>query len=146
MNTKKILLVDDDSDDQVFFMEALAEVDDSVECLIANNGKEALDLLGELESPDLVLLDLNMPVMNGIDCLVEMRKDENLKSIPVVIFTTASDPETIRRTYDLGANAFFKKPNDFQTMRNKLETLLKDKDLKTILHGGPAFSFADFFL
>ena len=144
MIEKKILLVDDDADDQLFFLDALSEINSHIRCEIANNGHEALLSLESLPLPHVVFLDLNMPVMNGFDCLIELRKREELRALPVVIFTTTSDLATIKRMYEMGANAFFKKPNEFSTMRSKLETVLKTDFLIPIVR--PSFSFAQFSL
>lgn len=120
-----ILLVDDDADDQLFFMDALSEIDAEVHCEITRNGSEALNRLEKDPLPDLIFLDLNMPVMNGFDCLAELRKRDDLSHIPVIIYSTTSDHSTVKKTHDLGANAFFRKPNDFPSMRTKLEELLQ---------------------
>ena len=139
---KNILLVDDDADDQLFFLDALKEVNSDVTCDIANNGQEALDALRNHPIPDLIFLDLNMPVMNGFDCLIEVRKKEELQNIPVVIFTTTSDLATIRQMYELGANAFFKKPNEYSIMLSKLNELLNSNHFLNRINS--VFSFAEF--
>jgi DNA-binding response OmpR family regulator len=84
-----------------------------------------------------------MPVMNGFDCLIELRKKKELRDLPVVIFTTTSDLDTIKRMYEMGANAFFKKPNEFSIMRAKLESLLTDFSIPKVRTN---FSFAQFSL
>lgn len=144
MRKRKIWLVDDDADDQLFFLDALGEINAEIECEIANNGQDALDKLKDSPIPELLFLDLNMPVMNGFDCLAELRKHDKYRDLPVVIFTTTSDLSTIKKTYELGANGFFKKPNDFPTMRKKLEALL-EMDF-TQKKTNPSFSFAEFSL
>lgn len=143
--TKTILLVDDDTDDQLLFMLALEETGKNIKCHVAKNGEEALSLFTDEFLPDLIFLDLNMPVMNGFDFLTEMKKDDRLKAIPVVIFSTTSDLGTVKKTYDMGACAFFKKPNDFPTLRAKLNSLF-EKPHPVVSAPGSAFSFAEFFL
>jgi len=138
----KVLLVDDDADDQLFFCDALLEINSNIRCELANNGQEALSLLASPPYPKLIFLDLNMPVMNGFDCLAELRKKENLSQIPVIIFTTTSDHHAIRRTYDLGANAFFKKPNEYSTFLTKLRNIL-ETDFG-VREKSPEFSLAEF--
>ena len=142
---KTILLVDDDHDDQLLFMLALEEIGKNISCHVAKNGQEALSILTDTLSPDLIFLDLNMPVMNGFDFLAEREKDERLKNIPVVIFSTTSDLGTVKKTYEMGANVFFKKPNDFPTLRTKLHGLLEKPD-PVSTPPGSAFSFAEYFL
>lgn len=144
MDDKKILLVDDDADDQLFFLDVLSEINALIKCDIAFNGREALLNLQIPPLPYLIFLDLNMPVMNGFDCLTEIRNRTELKEIPVIIFTTTSDLMTIKRMYELGANAFFKKPNEFSTMRSKLVSLLKTDF--TQIKARHSFSLAAFSL
>lgn len=139
---EKILLVDDDADDQLFFRDALQEIDPNIKCELASNGHEALQLLASRPYPELIFLDLNMPVMNGFDCLLEIRRKDQLKEVPVIIFTTTNDHHAIKRTYELGANAFLKKPNDFSTILNKLKTLV-ETDFKGN-EKKPVFSLTEF--
>ena len=134
MIKRKILLIDDDPDDRVFFTDALHEINNEIKCNVAENGEEALKLLSSPPLPDLIFLDLNMPVMNGLSCLFALKKDEKLKSIPVIIYTTTSDPETVNETKSRGAVAFLKKPNDYLQFIKKLKTILEMNsygDLKT---------------
>lgn len=142
MIADKILLVDDDADDQLFFCDALQEVSPMISCELANNGKEALTILSFLPHPRLIFLDLNMPVMNGLDCLKEIRRNDKLDHIPVIIFTTTNEFTAVKRAHELGANAFLKKPNDFNTILNKLRHLL-DNDHK-VRHYSPIFSMTEF--
>ncbi|WP_301922697.1 response regulator [Ferruginibacter sp.] len=121
-----ILMVDDDEDDQMLFKEALKQVNGLVKCEVAFNGAEALEKLKINPVPDIIFLDLNMPVMNGFECLRAIKKDQFLKDIPVIIFTTANDNVTIERSRKLGATAFFHKPIDFNNLLNKLQQLLTD--------------------
>ena len=125
VQSKNIFLVDDDADDQLFFTDALKEIDSSISCAIANNGKEALEKLRKLVSlPEILFLDLNMPFMNGYECLSELKNETRLSRIPVVIFTTSNDPKDAEITHQLGAEVFLSKPNEFSQLRNKLEKIL----------------------
>src|ERR1700739_3500683 len=85
-------LIDDDADDREIFSLALGKADQKVKCVVARDGEEALDILkGNKEfTPDSIFLDLNMPRMDGRECLVEIRKIERLKNIPICIYTTSS--------------------------------------------------------
>ena len=124
-HTKNIFLVDDDVDDQLFFTDALKEIDSGIFCSIANNGKEALDQLRKLnELPEILFLDLNMPFMNGYECLSQLKNESRLSKIPVVIFTTSNDPKDAEITHQLGAEVFLSKPNEFSLLREKLEKIL----------------------
>jgi CheY-like chemotaxis protein len=125
LQTKNIFLVDDDVDDQLFFTDALKEIDSTILCSIANNGKEALEQLKSLSSlPEILFLDLNMPFMNGYECLSQLKNETRLSKIPVVIFTTSNDPKDAEITHQLGAEVFLSKPNEFTLLREKLEKIL----------------------
>ena len=128
---KKILLVDDDADDQLYFLDAINEVHESVECDIANNGKEALLQMEVPPPPDVIFLDLNMPVMNGYECLEHLKKQDRYKNIPVIIFTTSKDIQDIDRVKKMGAHLFFTKPTNFSTLCTKLDKIL-DMDFSTL--------------
>jgi len=123
--TRNIFLVDDDVDDQLFFTDALKEIDSGISCVIANNGKEALEQLKKLSDlPEILFLDLNMPFMNGYECLSKLKNETRLSKIPVVIFTTSNDPRDAEITHQLGAEVFLSKPNEFSMLRRKLEKIL----------------------
>jgi CheY-like chemotaxis protein len=108
---KTILLVDDDEDDRMMIIEALRGVIQDVEITQIENG---LGLVAFFEdnkpAPDLILMDMNMPKMNGLEILCIMKKDPVHRAIPVVILSTTSSSELVGRAYELGANAFMIKP------------------------------------
>jgi CheY-like chemotaxis protein len=115
----EILLVEDDPGDTLITTEALqrSRVTNNLTCVV--NGEEALAYLrrdGEYKDavrPDLVLLDLNLPRRDGREVLAEVKADESLRRIPVVVLTTSQAEEDILRSYDLHANAYVTKPVDF---------------------------------
>lgn len=106
------LLIDDDMDDQEIFALALEEVDDSYACVTASSAQDALEKLRDKRNPvpDYIFLDLNMPRMNGKECLTEIKKFEHLRHIPVVIYSTSSMKHDILETKKLGAFDFITKP------------------------------------
>ncbi|MGB7394858.1 MAG: response regulator [Pricia sp.] len=111
------LIIDDDADDIDFFCEAIEEIDEEAECLMARNGEEALRLLRKQNTfPDCIFLDLNMPRMDGKTCLAEMKKDKGLKDIPVVIYTTSTHLKDREETLQLGADHFLTKPISFKKL------------------------------
>ena len=118
----EILLVDDNVGDVVLMKEALKGANFGNRVSIAYDGIEALEFLhrtGRFTSapkPDLVLLDINMPRKNGCEVLDEIRHDEELKLLPVVILTSSEAEDDIRRAYELRANCFVTKPSDLDEM------------------------------
>ena len=119
--SKICLLVDDDEDDQEIFCLALEKVDPSINCLTASDGREALLMLkNKSVTPDYIFLDLNMPQMDGKECLKEIRKHDHLRNIPVIIFTTSSAPRDVEETKRLGATSFITKPPLVSTLAKKL--------------------------
>lgn len=120
-NTKKvtILIADDDEDDRLMTREAFEEVRILNELVFVKDGVELLDYLyrrGDFAAPKIcsrpgiILLDLNMPRMDGREALTAIKKDESLRSIPVTIFTTSKAEEDVVRSYNLGVNCFITKP------------------------------------
>src|SRR5438105_13236231 len=103
-----ILMVDDDEDDRILFFEAASEVSKSIRCLSAEDGEKALNMLQSEHAllPDYIFLDLNMPRLNGKQCLVEIKKTKRLMHIPVIIFTTTKREEDVAETKRLGAVDF----------------------------------------
>jgi CheY-like chemotaxis protein len=123
---KTILLVDDDLDDHWIFREAIDEINKEIKCSTALNGKEALQLMKLSPPPDIIFLDLNMPVMNGVEFLTTLKTSDKYKSIPVIIFSTSIQPRDIQKTKELGANLYFTKPFEYKKLVSKLEHFLRD--------------------
>jgi len=122
-NSKNIFLIEDDKDDQDFFTEALSEIENANLFAIANNGKEAIEKLkNSAILPDLIFMDINMPLMNGIECLISVSKNSLTKNIPVVMLTT--DTEKMELVQKLGAKAFIKKPSNGKILREKIEQMI----------------------
>lgn len=112
INPKTFFLVDDDEDDRELFGLALEEADASIHLLTANSGAEALDMLAQEHiRPDTIFLDLNMPMMDGKECLAELKNNPQTRDIPVIIFSTSSDPSDRHETARLGAVDFITKPS-----------------------------------
>jgi CheY-like chemotaxis protein len=128
---KIFLLADDDMDDTLLFCEALETVDDTVICYCATHGQEALDILAKEKLPHLIFLDINMPRMNGWECLKRIRENTAYKNIPILVYSTSSHQNDINTALDLGALCFFSKPNNFDDLKNILEVIVNhvDKDL-----------------
>lgn len=122
---KHIFLVDDDEDDQLFFLEALQEIDASIQCSFAENGKKALNKLSNLiHLPDLIFMDINMPELNGFECLKELKKCSRLRTIPVIMLSTSVSLEDMSYSKELGAEMFYTKPSSYSKLRDLLERIV----------------------
>jgi DNA-binding response OmpR family regulator len=124
-----VLIIDDDTEDRELFLEALREVDGNIKGISAQDGREALRLLeNELVIlPDFIFLDINMPMMNGKECLVNLKKHLKLKTIPIVMYSTTSDTNEIKDFYKLGAYDFLIKPSNFRNLVEALESIIARK-------------------
>jgi len=123
---KSCLLIDDDEDDKEIFCIALSEVDPEIKCHTAIDAIEALELLRDPSfTPDYIFLDLNMPLMSGKECLVEIKKRAHLKDTPVIIFSTSASQKDIQDTRDLGAASFITKPPLISALTERLGEVLK---------------------
>ena len=125
MKNKTFLLVDDDMDDTFVFGEVLKEVDPAIGFKTAGNGQEALEklLADETPLPDVIFMDLNMPRMDGKQCLMELKNNERLRHIPVMMYTTSSRSADIEESMQLGAICFITKPADFKELKNILSII-----------------------
>lgn len=123
----KVVLVDDDEDDRLFFSDALQEIDINTDLKEFHNGQELLTYLSNSgkELPQLIFLDLNMPVMNGFECLKKIRKNPDLKDLVVAIYSTSSSERDIEETFVNGANIYINKPNKFKDLKKAIAQVVK---------------------
>jgi CheY-like chemotaxis protein len=121
----KFLLVDDDADDAFLFCEALHHLDPMMVCLTAENGREVFNKLSKQEAtrPDIIFLDINMPIMDGWECLRRLKNDASLQNIPAIMYSTSSSKKDIEMAYQLGARLFVTKPEDFAELHKILEVV-----------------------
>lgn len=123
-NPTTFLLVDDDLDDTSLFEEVLQQVDPAVVFASAANGHEALAALREgITRPDVIFLDLNMPRMDGRQCLAALKEDDTLKQIPVIMYTTSSQPKDVEQAMQKGAVSFITKPTSLKELQEILEAI-----------------------
>ncbi|MBX0332330.1 response regulator [Pontibacter sp. HSC-14F20] len=129
-----ILIADDDAEDRMLIKEALDENRLSNAIQFVENGEELMDYLHnrgrftdkeKYQTPGLILLDLNMPKKDGREALKEIKADEHLRVLPVVVLTTSKAEEDILRTYDLGVSSFITKPVTFSSLVDVMRTLSK---------------------
>lgn len=122
-----LMLVDDDEDDREIFLSVVQSILPDANYTIAANGEDALQKLNQIPSvPHLIFLDLNMPLMNGKQFLMEIKRHENLSSIPVVILSTSSDQATIKDTINLGARDFVTKPDKYSGWEQAIRSVLNN--------------------
>lgn len=123
MDNKVILLVEDNARDEALTLRALKKNKIANEVVVTRDGVEALDYLfgsGTYAGrdvnvmPQLILLDLKLPKVDGLQVLQRIRADERTKRLPVVVFTSSSEQEDMIKSYDLGANSYIRKPVDFE--------------------------------
>lgn len=123
--TQHIFVADDDEDDRKLFEEVVKDLPYLVHLTMARDGDETIKVLLQLTHlPDVLFLDLNMPIKNGLDCLNEIKKNSKIKSIPVIIFSTSSYPGAINQVYDAGAHLYIRKPNDFLNFKRSIQYVL----------------------
>jgi len=124
-NSKLVYLSDDDQDDRELFSEALSQASSNFKLVATRNGQELLEELNENEPlPDIIFLDINMPVKNGIETLRELRQDPRMAFLPVVMYSTSNDAALIDKTKAMGANFYFVKPVDFTYLSSKLSEII----------------------
>jgi|GEM_PF-151983 len=127
-----IILADDDVEDRELFLEVMEEIMPHVKITMAENGQHLMDLLKINHSPDVIFLDLNMPLKSGHECLREIRNTQSLSTIPVIIYSTSRSPEDIDATYNTGANFYFPKPDSFRDFKTVMKKVLS-LDLHEVL-------------
>jgi CheY-like chemotaxis protein len=123
---KIFFIADDDPDDRELFIEALRTIDPGCECITAMDGEEALSKLtdGLPQLPDFIFLDLNMPRVNGRECLAAIKKNARINQIPVIIYSTSAEKKDIQETIQSGAAFFLQKPNRFDDLSRALENII----------------------
>lgn len=115
MKDKTILLVEDNPDDVKLTLRALKNCNIANEVAIAHDGVEALELLASLNPlPTVILLDLKLPRLSGLEVLKRIRTDARLKRLPVLILTSSKEDQDILKSYDNGANSYIRKPVEFE--------------------------------
>lgn len=129
MTVRKILLADDDAEDRSIILDAMELLNAADVMMFADNGEELLDLLhtnySASLSPFLIVLDLNMPKMNGTQTLSKLKSDDKFKHIPVIIYSTSINPVEKEKCLLLGAHSFITKPTSFQECRETAQTFLQ---------------------
>ncbi len=127
ITNKPIMLIEDDLIDQMTVKRAFKELKVVNELQIANNGEEALDILNDKSTvkPGIILLDLNMPKMNGIEFLQEIKEYKEFKTIPVIVLTTSKHEQDKVETFNLGVSGYMVKPVDYEQFLEIMKSIRK---------------------
>ncbi len=123
--TTEVLLVED-SDDDVFFMQRAWEQNAIPNPLnVVKNGKECLDWLDTPQSRKLglILMDINMPIMDGVECLRHIRANTQFEHLPVIILSGNQRPQTVTQTYKIGCNSFIEKPQNYDDLQETVDLI-----------------------
>ncbi len=129
-----LLLADDDADDCIFFKEALGELSFPTGLTVVNDGVELMNFLTKAVTlPDILFLDLNMPLKTGYDCLSEIKQTKKLEELPIIILSTSFNPDILGWLYEKGAHYYIRKPAEFSRLKEIIEKaiqLVSDADKK----------------
>ncbi|RAV98135.1 response regulator [Pseudochryseolinea flava] len=135
---KIVLLADDDSDDYEIFKESLHEADCATELIRVDNGEGVFEYLSTSRPrPDIIFLDLNMPVMSGWQCLAKLKNTSVYREIPVIMYTTSSHYRDAEIAKDLNAHGLITKPSDYKLLTQVLKRIictLGSDDLGSAIH------------
>ncbi len=127
MNLKhiNILLADDDDDDRLIFERALKDFPAITNLITVNNGEQLMKLLQNTnELPHVLFLDFNMPCKNGLECLIEIKQNKNLKDLPVIMYSTSFENEVADQLFENGAHYFIRKIAQFSIFKKTIQHAL----------------------
>jgi len=124
---KNFFLIDDDPDELDIFSEALSEVSTACTCVWADSPFNALEML-KTQVPDIIFLDINMPRMDGFECLREIRKMESLSSVPVILYSNGINDEACKKAIRLGASGCVRKAADIPKLSSIIRRVMKKQD------------------
>ena len=120
-----IVYADDDPEDRELFSDAISEIFPQTKLVLASHGKEVLNFLqNSSEMPDYIFLDINMPVMGGKDCLQKLKVIDEIKNVPVIIYTTTSNKIELQKYIEMGAQDYIVKAPSFQGIKDSLKRVI----------------------
>jgi CheY-like chemotaxis protein len=122
---KNIWLADDDPDDCAIFREALEQLVPTASLTIISNGEQLTNLLTPSNKPDILFLDINMPLKTGLECLVEIRAQRHFSRLPIVMFTSSTQDWDVTKSYGFGATLYYSKPHSFAKLVGDMGALFK---------------------
>lgn len=120
-----IFYADDDAEDREIFCDVIQQINPGIKVVLSKDGQEALEILSlQTSPPDFIFLDINMPRVNGLECLVRLRSDDRLKTVPVIIYSTTADRREVMKMKLLGAEEFISKANSFEGLKESICKIL----------------------
>ena len=126
IQTNRVLVIDDDKDDQQFIRRAIHDLFPNMECISLSNGKDALKFIDENPPPpSYIFLDLNMPYLNGFEFLKEFKKERGNSETTVYIYSTSSNPRDKEKAKSLGADDYIVKFSDLNSLKAKLKNVIQ---------------------
>ncbi|MFD0798372.1 response regulator [Maribacter chungangensis] len=127
LTVMNIVLADDDADDRMLFEEAIEEIEIRTTLSLFQDGKQLMDYLlsPNVILPEIIFLDLNMPIKDGMQCLTEIRKNATLRHLCVAIYSTSSSEQDIEETFVNGANIYINKPNTYGALKKVIKKVLQ---------------------
>lgn len=133
-----ILLADDDTDDYIFFREALKDSSTPMQLTVVQDGEQLMQMLCNETNPlpHALFLDLNMPRKNGFECLSEIRLNEKLKQLPVIIYSTSFHSKVADMLYKCGANYYISKPFQISELKKAVQQIITDLEKNTMTQPG----------
>jgi CheY-like chemotaxis protein len=139
-----IILADDDATDRLLFKQAFEELKIETTVQMVNDGEQLMAHLAKKNTvlPQLLFLDLNMPLKDGLACLKEIRENEKLKNISIAIYSTSTSEKDKQKTFLLGANIYIQKPDNFNTLKQILEKVITTASI----YQNPPFNKENFML
>ncbi|HEX8561386.1 MAG TPA: response regulator [Flavobacterium sp.] len=140
----KIILTDDDADDRSIFKDAFDELSIQNDLTLFSNGDELMDYLhsDEIDLPQILFLDLNMPRKNGLQCLREIRCDKRLRDLHVAIYSTSSSESEIAKTFAGGADLYIRKPSEFSKLKKIISEVVASNFDNYRKHGRDRYIFS----
>lgn len=129
-----VLLADDDTDDRLFFKDAMEEINNEINVSFVNDGTKLIYFLNQpgIRLPNIIFIDINMPIKSGMECLKEIRANKRFKDLVLIIYSTSGSAHDIREAFAQGANMYIKKPNNFPDLKASLTKVI-NRSVHTIL-------------
>jgi CheY-like chemotaxis protein len=127
---KNIFLAEDDEDDVVIFIEILSDITKDINVAVAVNGIELISLLKRSEIlPEVIFLDVNMPLKNGFQCLQEIKDNEEWKGIKIIVYSTSAQPQQIKKAYQHGADLYLQKSTSYKDFKQSIKNCLTGEQI-----------------